>query len=89
MFDIFEVYATPRDPYTGNKLQKVRLKLFSTEASAKKFNVRNSGSVTFKRAGANHNTTGYSTKRMRHLREEGQLSNSDSKRLKRIIDTLK
>lgn len=37
MFDIFEVYATPRDPYTGNKLQKVRLKLFATEAAAKKF----------------------------------------------------
>ena len=64
-------------------------KIKTHKASAKKFNVRNSGSVTFKRAGANHNTTGYSTKRMRHLREAGQLSGSDSKRLKRIIDTLK
>ena len=33
--------------------------------------------------------TGYSTKRMRHLREAGQLSGSDSKRLKRIIDAIK
>ena len=64
-------------------------KIKTQKASAKKFMVRNSGSVTFKRAGANHNTTGYSTKRMRHLREAGQLSGSDSKRLKRIIDTLK
>ena len=64
-------------------------KIKTHKASAKKFKVRNSGSVTFKRAGANHNTTGYSTKRMRHLGEAGQLSGSDSKRLKRIIDTLK
>ena len=55
-------------------------KIKTHKASAKKFKVRNSGSVTFKRAG---------TKRMRHLREAGQLSGSDSKRLKRIIDTLK
>ncbi|MBR4830495.1 MAG: 50S ribosomal protein L35 [Bacilli bacterium] len=64
-------------------------KIKTHKASAKKFKVRNSGSVTFKRAGANHLTTGYSSKRMRHLREAGQLSGSDSKRLKRIIDTLK
>lgn len=64
-------------------------KIKTHKASAKKFNKRNSGSVKFKRAGANHNTVSYKTKRLRHLRKAGQLSNADTRRLKRIIDTLR
>ena len=52
-------------------------------AKVKKFNIRNSGSVKYKRAGANHNTVSYKTKRLRRLRKVGQLSNSDTRRLKR------
>ena len=64
-------------------------KIKTHKASAKKFFKRNSGSVKYKRAGANHNTVGYSSKRMRKLRKSHGLSSADTNRLKRILDTLR
>ncbi len=66
-----------------------KIKQKTHKASAKKFQVRNSGSVKFKRPGANHNTVGYSTKRMRKLRKASNLSSADAKRLARIIDMMR
>ena len=45
-----------------------KIKQKTHKATAKKFRIRNSGSVKYKRAGANHNTVGYSSKRLRKLR---------------------
>ena len=39
-----------------------KIKQKTHKATAKKFRIRNSGSVKYKRAGANHNTVGYSSK---------------------------
>ena len=64
-------------------------KLKTHKATAKKLKKRNSGSIKFKRQGANHNTVGYPTKRLRKLRKSASLSKADTNRLKRIIDTLK
>lgn len=64
-------------------------KIKTHKATAKKITKRNSGSIKFKRQGANHNTVGYPTKRMRKLRKSASLSSADNKRLKRLIDNLK
>ena len=64
-------------------------KIKTHKASAKKFFKRNSGSVKYKRPGANHNTVGYSTKRMRKLRKAHELSSADTKRIKRLLDRMK
>ena len=66
-----------------------KIKQKTHKATAKKFNIRNSGSVKYKRAGANHNTVGYSTKRMRKLRKAHGLSSADNKRIKRLLDRMK
>ena len=66
-----------------------KIKQKTHKATAKKLNVRNGGPVKFKRAGANHKTVGYSSKRMRSLRKGSTLSSSDNKRLKRLIDRMK
>ena len=58
-------------------------------SSKKRFKVTGTGKVLHKQAFRSHILSKRPTKRMRHLREAGQLSGSDSKRLKRIIDTLK
>ena len=65
-----------------------KLKQKTHKATAKKLQIRNSGSVKFKRPGANHNTVGYPTKRLRKLRKASSLSSSDNKRLKRLIDRM-
>ena len=44
-----------------------KIKQKTHKATAKKFRIRNSGSVKYKRAGANHNTVGYSSKRLRKI----------------------
>lgn len=36
-FTVFEVWATPRDPYTGNKKDPIRLKVYASEPSAIKY----------------------------------------------------
>ena len=64
-------------------------KIKTHKASAKKFFKRNSGSVKYKRPGANHNTVGYSTKRMRKLRKAHGLSSADNKRIKKLLDRMK
>lgn len=65
-----------------------KLKQKTHKATAKKLNVRNSGSVNFKKPGANHKTVSYSAGRMRNLRKGSELSSSDNKRLKRLIDRM-
>ena len=50
-----------------------KIKQKTHKATAKKFRIRNSGSVKYKRAGANHNTVGYSSKRLRKLRKDQYL----------------
>ena len=64
-------------------------KIKTHKASAKKFFKRNSGSVKYKRPGANHNTVGYSTKRMRKLRKVHGVSSADNRRIKRLLDRMK
>ena len=64
-------------------------KIKTHKATAKKFNVRNSGTVKYKRAGANHNTVSYSSKRLRKLRTSHGLSLADNKRIKRLLDRMK
>ena len=66
-----------------------KLKIKTHKATAKKLKKRNSGSVKFKRQGANHNTVGYPAKRMRKLRKSASLSSADNKRLKRLLDSIK
>ena len=65
-----------------------KIKQRTHKATAKKFKIRNSGSVKYKRAGANHNTVGYSSKRMRKLRKAHELSSADNNRLKRLLDRM-
>lgn len=64
-------------------------KIKTHKATAKKLTKRNSGSIKFKRQGANYNTVGYPTKRLRKLRKSASLSTADTNRLRRLIDTLK
>ena len=66
-----------------------KIKQKTPKATAKKFNIRNSGSVKYKRAGANHNTVSYSSKRLRKLRTSHGLSLADNKRIKRLLDRMK
>ena len=64
-------------------------KIKTHKASAKKFFKRNSGSVKYKRAGANHNTVGYSSKRLRKLRSAHGISGADNKRIKKLLDRMR
>lgn len=66
-----------------------KIKIKTHKATAKKLTRRNSGSFKFKRQGANHNTVGYPTKRLRKLRKSASLSSADNKRLKRLMDNIK
>ena len=66
-----------------------KIKQKTHKATAKKLMKRNSGSVKFKRPGANHNTVAYPTKRLRKLRKASNLSSADTKRLKRLIEIMK
>ena len=65
-----------------------KIKQKTHKATAKKFKIRNSGSVKYKRKGANHNTVGYSSKRMRKLRKAHGISSADNRRLKRLLDRM-
>ncbi len=64
-------------------------KIKTHKATAKKFNVRNSGTVKYKRAGANHNTVGYSSKRLRKLRSAHGISRADNRRIKKLLESLR
>ena len=66
-----------------------KIKQKTHKATDKKFIIRKSGSVKYKRAGANHNTIGYSTKRMRKVRKAHGLSSADNRRIKRLLDRMK
>ena len=66
-----------------------KIKQRTHKATAKKFNVRNSGTVKYKRAGANHNTVGYSSKRLRKLRTSNGLYSVDNKRIKKLLDRMR
>ena len=66
-----------------------KIKQKTHKATAKKFRIRNSGSVKYKRAGANHNTVSYSSKRLRKLRTAHGLSGADNKRIKKLLDRMR
>ena len=66
-----------------------KIKQKTHKATAKKFRIRNSGSVKYKRARANHNTVGYSSKRLRKLRTAHGLSGADNKRIKKLLDRMR
>ena len=66
-----------------------KIKQKTHKATAKKFRIRNSGSVKYKRAGANHNTVGYSSKRMRKLRSAHGISRADNRRIKKLLESLR
>ena len=57
-----------------------------THKSTKKvLNVRNSGSITYKKSGGNHKTAKDSSKQVRQRRKQGTASSGDLARLKRVI----
>ena len=57
-----------------------------THKSTKKvLNVRNSGSITYKKSGGNHKTAKDSSKQVRQRRNKGQLAKGIAKRLKKVI----
>ena len=57
-----------------------------THKSTKKvLNVRNSGSITYKKSGGNHKTAKDSSKQVRQRRKSGVASKGDMARLKRAI----
>ncbi len=57
-----------------------------THKSTKKvLNVRNSGSITYKKSGANHKTAKDSSKQVRKRRTQGTLNKGDMAKLKAVI----
>lgn len=57
-----------------------------THKSTKKvLNVRNSGSITYKKSNGNHKTAKDSSKQVRNRRKAGSLSKSNVARLKSVI----
>ncbi len=56
----------------------------SHKASKKVLNVRNSGSITYKKSNGNHQTAGDSSKQVRNRRKQGTLSKANAK-LKAVI----
>ncbi len=55
------------------------------KATKKVLNVRNSGSITYKKSGGNHKTAKDSSKEVRQRRNQGTLSKSETARLKSVI----
>ncbi len=55
------------------------------KATKKVLNVRNSGSVTYKKSNGNHKTAKDSSKQIRQRRKAGVLNESNVKRLKGVI----
>jgi len=55
------------------------------KATKKVLNVRNSGSITYKKSGGNHLTAKDSTKAVRQRRRKGTASKGDMARLKAVI----
>ncbi len=51
----------------------------------KVLNVRNSGSITYKKSNGNHKTAKDSSKQVRNRRKAGSLSKSNVARLKSVI----
>ncbi len=57
-----------------------------THKSTKKvLNVRNSGSITYKKSNGNHKTAKDSSKQVRQRRKAGSLSKGNAHRLKSVI----
>ena len=55
------------------------------KATKKVLNVRNSGSITYKKSGGNHKTAKDSAKQTRQRRNQGALSKGDRSRLQSVI----
>ncbi len=57
----------------------------SHKATKKVLNVRNSGSITYKKSGGNHQTNKDTSKQVRKRRIKGALTNSEANKLKAVI----
>ena len=55
------------------------------KSTSKVLNVRNSGSITYKKSGGNHKTAKDSSKQVRQRRKSGTVSKGDMARLKSVI----
>lgn len=55
------------------------------KATSKVLNVRNSGSITYKKSNGNHKTAKDSSKQVRNRRKSGSLSKSNTARFKSVI----
>ncbi len=55
------------------------------KATKKVLNVRNSGSITYKKSNGNHKTAKDSSKQVRQRRNQGTLNKSLKSRLKQVI----
>ena len=60
-------------------------KMKTHKASKKVVNVRNSGSMTYKKSNGNHNTAKDTAKQVRQRRKKGTLSKGDLANIKSII----
>ncbi len=55
------------------------------KATKKVLNVRNSGSIIYKKSGGNHQTAKDTSKQVRKRRIKGSLTNSEANKLKAVI----
>ncbi len=60
-------------------------KMKTHKAASKRFKVRNSGSISRRRTPRDHNLTKKSSKRKRHMRKSGTVSDADIGRVRRML----
>ena len=60
-------------------------KMKSHRGAAKRFRKTGTGKIKFQKRNKRHGLTKMSSKRKRHLREEGEVCKSDEKRVRRMV----
>ncbi len=60
-------------------------KMKSHRGAAKRFRKTGTGKIVHQKQGKRHILTKMSSKRKRHLREKGELSQADAKRIRQLI----
>ena len=63
-------------------------KMKSHRGAAKRFKKTGTGKIRHKKQGKRHILTKMSTKRKRHLRENGELLDADARRIKQLVPYL-
>ena len=63
-------------------------KMKSHRGAAKRFKKTGTGKLTHQKQGKRHILTKMSTKRKRHLREEGEIAKADRPRVKQLVPYL-